>query len=119
MRVKTINLPIYDLDIVVIINDWVEANKRLKLGIEDDDLMNAQAWSIENFVDTRGELYLLYRDGFLDNGTLIHEIVHCVLEICDNRGIVVDFQNQEPVTYLAGYIGEQVFAVVEKYKQGR
>ena len=117
MTVKTINLPIYDLDIVVVINDWLIANKRFRLGMDEAKLMNATAWSIEDFMDTRDEIYLLFDDKNLDYSIIIHEIFHVVLEICNAKDIVVDFKNQEPVTYLAGYIGEEVFKIIDKHKK--
>lgn len=46
---------------------------------------------------------------------ITHESVHGTLELFDQLGLRVDFRNQEPVAYLAGWIAE----CIELVKLGR
>ncbi len=48
--------------------------------------------------------------------TLAHEAMHVVLNICHRRGIVVDTDNQEPVTYLTGHIVSEILCAHIKLK---
>ncbi|MEG1123088.1 MAG: hypothetical protein RSE62_12890 [Citrobacter sp.] len=49
--------------------------------------------------------------------TMAHEAMHVVLNICHRRGIVVDTNNQEPVTYLTGHIVSEVLRAHNKLKE--
>lgn len=49
--------------------------------------------------------------------TMAHEAMHVVLNICHRRGIVVDTNNQEPVTYLTGHIVSEILRAHNKLKE--
>lgn len=46
-------------------------------------------------------------------GTIAHECTHAALNIFRRRGVAVDLDNQEPTTYLIGYL---VHAVTEAHR---
>lgn len=50
--------------------------------------------------------YILLRPGF-DDGILIHEIIHAAYNVLEDKGTVITFENQEPLTYLVEYIFNQ------------
>lgn len=49
--------------------------------------------------------------------TMAHEAMHVVLNICHRRGIIVDTNNQEPVTYLTGPIVSEILRAHNKLKE--
>lgn len=114
MKVTTIELPIYNLEIVIIINGWEEANKRFKLGFTERDYQ-ACAWTIYGEkVQTDDEIYVLLRDGYLDYSTILHEQLHIMSGLCELRNIKMDPNNDEPLAYLQGYIGSKIFEFRDK-----
>lgn len=115
MKITTIELPIYDLQLVVIIDSWEEANKKFKLNFSEDDY-NCCAWTIHNEPGmSNSEVYLMLRDPFVDYGTIMHEMIHVISAICELRNIAFDTQNDEPIAYLNGYIGQKVFEFRDKH----
>lgn len=46
---------------------------------------------------------------------ITHESVHCTLELFEQLGLRVDYQNQEPMAYLAGWFA----ACIELVKTGK
>ncbi len=116
MDITTIELPIYELDLIVIIDlEWSSANKKFKLQLDPEDLEAHALTKMHPEYKGRHELYLLLKPEHLDNNTLIHEIYHLVSWICLAKGITLDADNDEPLAYLAGYIGEKVLEFKEKY----
>lgn len=114
MKITTIELPIYNLDIIVIINDWQEANRKFKLQFREEDY-EVCAWTIydEPYIDNN-EIFLLLRQPYLDNETILHELIHVISGICNRRGIVMDPTNDEPLAYLQGYIGNKILEFRDK-----
>ena len=47
--------------------------------------------------------------------TIAHECMHLVIITLQRIGSFVDYENQEPACYLAGYIAEQVYKCRELY----
>lgn len=115
MNITTIELPIYDLELVVLINSWEEANKKFKLGFKETDY-SACAWTIYGEkCQSDSEIYLLLKDGYLDDKTILHELYHIISGICELRCIKPDPVNDEPLAYLQGYIGQKLFEFRDKY----
>ncbi len=90
MFVKTLNIPIYDLKLIVVIDDC--------------------AWTIydEPFVPDN-IIYLLLRSGEMDYGTIVHELMHVISGVCKLRGLEMDHENDESLAYLQGWAGDKVF----------
>lgn len=110
MNITTIELPIYDLDIVIVINDWQEANKKFNLQLTEEDY-EAVAWTIYEVNDH--EIYMLLKDNQFKYIT--HELFHVISAICKMRGIIMEPENDEPLAYLQGYIAEKIFLFRDKY----
>ena len=117
MNITTIELPIYDLEIVVIIDKWEEANKKFKLRFTEAEYQ-AEAWTIydEPYL-SHSEIFMLFKESALDYNTLLHELTHCISGVCKLRGIKLDENNDEPLAYLQGYIGEKLLNFRDKYFQ--
>lgn len=115
MFVKTIELPIYYAEVVVIIDNWVEANKKFKLELKEGEF-NSDAITIVD-EDRTKEVYILFKSDGLTIGNLCHELVHLINAICISREIELDRNNDEPIAYLSGYLAEEIYKIFELYKE--
>ena len=51
----------------------------------------------------------------ISHGTIAHEVIHCANMILNNRGILSDYDNDEPLTYLATWISNEVYKFINKH----
>lgn len=110
----TIEVPIYDIDVIVIIDsNWVDVNKKFELDLSENDL-KAEAWTICD-EGRFNEIYVLFKPQAIDNGTLLHELFHIIVRICEARDIVMDHKNDEPLAYLQAYIGQRIFEIRDQF----
>ena len=110
----TIEVPIYDIDVIVIIDsDWTSVNKEYDLGLEGTDFQ-AQAWTIYDPED-EDKIYVLFKNSTLDYSTICHELHHVIARICEARDIVMDHKNDEPLAYLQAYIGQRIFEIKDQF----
>ena len=58
----------------------------------------------------------LYPYKALDHGTIAHECVHIAHMILNSRGVVADYDNDEPEAYLLGMISNKVYKFLNKYE---
>lgn len=96
--------PIYNADVWVVIDER-EASRlaAVKCGVYHDDDFDMRG---AVFYGNDNNVVWLPRGCGAD--TMAHEALHIVLNICHRRGVKVDTSNQEPVTYLMGFIFESV-----------
>ena len=47
------------------------------------------------------------------HGTITHESIHAANMIADNRGVLADFSNDEPIAYLAEWIADQAYSFAD------
>lgn len=114
--ITTIEIDIYNVDVVVVIEeDWTQTNKKFKLGLEEEDL-KFYAWTIQHpeYKD-KYETWLLLKPRKLDNNTILHELLHIVNFIAEQKGIDSTPSNDEALAYLQGYIGEKILTIRDKY----
>lgn len=117
MQVTTIELPIYEIDLVIVVDkDWEKANKKFKLELEPNWLKaHALTYCDLEADTTKAEIYLLIKDYDFSYNTVSHELFHIISIICDLRDINMDKGNDEPLAYLQGYLGEKILNFREKY----
>lgn len=116
MNITTIEIPLYYLDVVVIIDDWEQANKKFKLDIKESEY-NADALTIEDDNTSLNEVYLLLKSNYLDYWTIIHELMHLVSAICKLKGIKMDPKNDEPLAYMQAFLGQEILKFRDKHLQ--
>ena len=125
-NVKVIAVPIYELDIIVHIeSDFNVANDLYGLNLKEDytegeDINRPYAWSVnacDKSKPSRGTIYLLLKPEHLDYNTILHELMHIIMMICTERGIEPDPANDEPITYLQGWVGEHILNFTDEYKK--
>ncbi len=105
MSITTIELPIYEVDVIVLIaEDWSRDSKRLKLDLDLEDL-DADGITILNAQGrNKQEVYLFFKPEYLDYNA-----------ICHLKGIRADEGNDEPLAYLQGYLADKIFSFRDKY----
>lgn len=116
MRVSNVKIPIYEINLTIVVEkDFNIVNKTFKLGLEENekDVNAPHAWT----VNKEDEIYLLLNPNHLDYNTLCHELTHILLFVADQRNIELDVENDEPLAYLNGYIGEKVFKFADKCRK--
>ncbi len=114
--ITTIEIDIYNVDVIVVIEeDWTATNKKFKLGLEEEDL-KFYAWTIQHpeYKD-KHETWLLLKPRKLDNNTILHELLHIVNFIAEQKGIDTSPSNDEALAYLQGYIGVKILEIRDKY----
>lgn len=104
-------VPIYHADVWVVI-DENEASRlaAVKCGVFTDD------FSAYGSVFYGNDNNVVWLPADCHISTLAHEAMHVVLNICHRRGIHVDTNNQEPVTYLTGYMVAEIIRAHDKLK---
>lgn len=115
MNITTIELPIYNLDIVILIDNWEEANKKFKLGLDEDWYLSHAITMTHPVYTDKYEIFLLLRKPYLDYNTVLHELHHVLNMFCNCKGIIPDPENDEALAYLQGYIGEKILKFRDKY----
>lgn len=111
-KFKKITVSVYNATVWVV-SDVDEAVKLawrvLRLAADPDDFGNANGLCM---FSPAGDVLWLPADA--GAGTIAHECTHAALNIFRRRGIAVDLDNQEPTTYLIGYL---VHAVTEAHQE--
>ena len=113
MKTTTIELPIYENNIIVIIDSWEEANQQYDLNFTKEDY-TADGWTIHNHgnLDSEDILVMLKTDT-ANYSIICHELFHCVSAVCSKKGIKMDIENDEPLAYLQGYLADKIFQFVD------
>lgn len=108
-----ITVPIYKSWVYVVINiNECKHLAKLKTGMTlDDNEFTANGMTIYGY--GRNIIWLPENS---DMDTLAHECMHVVLNIFRVKGVSVDLENQEPTTYLMGYITGEVYKAFNKLK---
>ncbi len=118
MFVKTIEIPIYDMDVIICIHQkHDDVIKKFKLDLDPRDYDDARAFS---FADTKSgqlEIFFWLSDANVDSNTIFHEFIHVISYFCQHRDTKYDPKNDEPIAYLGGYIGERIMDTIDLYKK--
>lgn len=118
--VHSFNLGIYPRKIWVMISPSIEEVNKLFSTIGNKDVLiseNAIASTLHlqrksnNHV---GELIILYNLEEVTVGVMAHEATHAAINICNDLGINISVENQEPIAYLTQYITDFINKVVQK-----
>lgn len=104
---KSVNIPLYKGNLIIILSNDED---RLKKEFPDN-------WEKDDFVffyyKDDYHYYLIFNfhkaDRNISHSNIAHESLHAANVILDSRGVVSDFNNDEPVTYLLEWIINQVY----------
>lgn len=106
--------PIYNADVWVVIDER-EASRlsAVKCGVYPDD----DDFDMNGAVFYGNDNNVVWLPADCSMRTMAHEAMHVVLNICHRRGIIVDTNNQEPVTYLTGHLVSEILRAHIKLKE--
>ena len=104
---KKIHVPIYDVDLVVVVTDDIPAAYKREFGVQIDDLHAAcLGYSGRKFG-------LFFEPKFKRRGIIAHEIFHLTHRILEKCTCNFDAGHHEPGAYLCEYLTEKVHAILE------
>lgn len=98
------------------VKKWFLNHNGQELDWLDDDKMGGITISVfSKFSQCYGELIWFPDIRLVKANWITHESVHGTLDLFDQLGLRVDYRNQEPVAYLAGWFAE----CIEFVKMGK
>lgn len=112
----TIKIPLYELEIVVIVSDKIEEviNKRIKLKKWSSiDKVEGKVYGYAVSPGNLKDYCIFYRKENLGVNTITHEVSHITDFILSERGVE---DSGEAKAYLNGYINEKIFDFLFKNK---
>ena len=113
---KLIKIPIYFGKLLVIVSvDWEYVNKTYKF-----DLNNETSACVFETVDRKGvtTFVVAFTEINPSSDKIAHEAVHLVGLLFKNRGILADFNNDEPFAYMLGWTVKSINSLLLKIKVG-
>jgi hypothetical protein len=108
MRKKTIDIPIYQCKLTIILDkDLSYISKKYKT----IDLSNYGAVTMR--VPNKHSEYIVAFE-YSDGSIIAHEVIHLVNYIFKDRGIKLDIKNDEPQAYLTGWLFKEIDKFLNK-----
>jgi hypothetical protein len=106
---KTFEIDIYKVKLhLIVIKDNI-TNVIKEFGLTDEGKeINEQsnAFCEAKLIDRQLNLFLIFRTDYFTPFYITHEVFHAVGYIANSVNIIYDFDNEEPLAYLNGYINE-------------
>lgn len=115
---KIIDIPVYSCDVTLILsNDQDRVWKIFDWATEKNELFARALQGPYNKKESRWViiLNLNHSKSKLTHGTISHECLHVVNFIMDYKGVVSDYNNDEPECYLLQYMVNKVYDFVKKH----
>lgn len=102
---------------------WVVVNpcmKELRDVFEDISELaentEAQVENVYNKIEKRGGVIIVFGNRkYMTQGTITHEAIHVAFSIMEYIDYKLDYNNQEPLTYLAGWVAN----CIDKVKKNK
>jgi len=109
MKRKCLTIPIYDCSVdVVVTKKFEEAVKEAGWSY---DCSGVDAITL-HYPDNPSNFAVLFRKGSTSPGHVAHEATHLVIKIMKAFEIKFDFDNQEPIAYLMGYVVDGLHQII-------
>lgn len=103
MKIRTIEIPIYFGDLVLIkTNDFQEVNKVYGTEASND----YEAFTFQN--EPKGKFYAVFNPDKIDFSVVAHECVHLKNYIFMSHGVQLDLENDETEAYFLEWIFKQI-----------
>lgn len=117
LHLKELEVPLYRGKLVIILtNDKAELQKYIPDFMDEEPY--AHTWLV-NWKGKQGFVIILNFNNSrrkIHHGTIAHEAIHATHFIAQERGIKADFLNDEPIAYLAEFITDHVYELMEKHE---
>lgn len=102
MKIKKIKIPIYNAELEIIVGDTVKAAKHISnfdtIGDWED-----LGRRLGKFIPCPEGCGFIFMKKY-DEGILIHEILHYVTHLFDDKGIEISYSNDESMAYMIEYV---------------
>lgn len=116
--IRTIEVPIYELDVIVVVtNHMSHVIDRFNLNVDKDGLDIVKAFTVDVENPLKLEIYMIFHKDHANINTVLHELTHLTSFLCKHRDIRHDVDNDESLAYFNGWVGSEVFEVIDKYHQ--
>lgn len=107
MKIKTINIPIYQAKVTVILDkDLSYVEKKYKT----DSLKDFGAVTLKE--ESKYRSYVIAFE-YLSGGIIAHEIVHLINYLYLDCGIELDLKNDENQAYLTGWLFDTIYNLLK------
>ena len=124
-KVFPIDIPIYNIDLIIMVGDDIPALKKQleELVKEDlryklDELWNQHDISLKGYYTYNDPLKVIYISDMEDYhefiSVLSHEILHAVFNIAKYVGLKYSDKSEEAYTYLVGYITREIYKQLDE-----
>lgn len=116
LHLKELEVPLYRGKLVIILTNDKEQLQKYIPDFEDEE-----PYAHTGLVNWKGHqgfvIVLNFENSFrkMHNGTITHEAIHATHLIAQKRGIEADFLNDEPITYLAEFITDEIYKLMTKH----
>lgn len=113
LYLKKHEIPLYKSEFGIIFTNSVIKLKEIINGYDSDDIYGHAVES--NFEDKQAFLMILnfHYPGFpMTHGSIAHEVLHVVRYIANSKGFSYDFNNDEPIAYLAGWLTDKTYEFI-------
>jgi hypothetical protein len=120
MKKYKFSIDLYKCDISILIGSLDEWNEKLEeWGFPKDNCFTrgVAVLAIDFVKDVPTKNFCIWMpevpNGIVGVGELVHEITHMAMIIAEDRGIVIDCDNSEPITYMVQHMTEKILKLLK------
>ena len=107
----------YQSDYSILNKYFAESYTNNLLRTDNLDEYGAVTWcTITHKLSKRRGILIMLRPN-MTNNDITHESIHGAIDICNDLGIKFDYENNEALAYLGGYISKCCNKVMDLYKK--
>ena len=111
-RIKTINVPIYDADVTIIVTDSTMKSINKRFNCKHD--VDVRGYAIGEY----GIYHLLLLTKNMDMNVLAHEIFHVTHRISEWANLHFDESHHEATAQINGFLFNSIYPFVKRYLNG-
>lgn len=104
MKTTTITIPIFELQIIAVLDGWQEANTYFGFGMKPEEFDHQGLTMVDG--DQDSIIYILLKSEH--KSVLFHELYHVMSRICDHTGIIPDPKNDEALAHMQEFVGSEL-----------
>ncbi len=102
-------MPLYGITVGILITDDLSTVKSYYKDFSGDKVSSHCV-----FYEHKGDdvVIVILNPNSLTHPSIAHEVYHATSFVCLSRGIVADFNNDEPMAYIAGWLTDKVYSLI-------
>lgn len=119
LHFKDLEIPLYRGSLIIVLTNDNDKLVNILPSFPRDKNIYGHTWH-DNWKGDNGYFIILNFDNDyrkIYNGIITHEAIHATHMIAAQRGFVSDFDNDEPIAYLAEWITDQVYKFMYEHKK--